>query len=99
MTELDFYYIVLALGLLGTSIIYFTYKAFEYGDRMAQRDGILCSSCSKRVKYHAKMLDKQEKLRAKKRIRKIQPPPKIGSISLSDARKAAKIVSEKRKKR
>lgn len=98
MTDLDFYYIVLALGLLSTLIIYSTYKAFEYGDRMAMRDGILCSSCNKRVKYHAKMLAKQERLKAK-RIRKIQLPPKTGSISLLDARKAAKIVSEKRKKK
>ena len=71
MTDLNFFYcIVLALGLVGLLIIYSTYKVFEYGDRLAQRDGLLCSSCKKRVKYHAKMLARQERKQAKKRKKK-----------------------------
>ena len=67
MTEFDFYYFTLSICLLGTAIVYFSYKVLEYGNKLAIVDGIICSVCKKRNNRRKRLLAKAEKLKQRKK--------------------------------
>ena len=69
VTEFDMYEIVIRLGLVVFAVIYFTYRGFESGHRLAQLEGALCAICKKQTKQRARMIMRSEKLKKKRKKR------------------------------